>query len=76
MGYICGSSLGYRLSIWGDCSHGPLVPEELGNKARERSSTVDDMKHLQEPVALTEHREKKWESTAARLISAPRCGDG
>jgi hypothetical protein len=25
------------------------------------------MKQLQEPVALTEHREKKWESTAARL---------
>eukprot|EP00435_Cladocopium_sp_Y103_P040768 s901_g11.t1 len=38
--------------------------EDLGNKARERSGTVEDMKQLQEPVALTEHREKKWESTA------------
>lgn len=41
-----------------------LSTEDLGNKARERSGTVDDMKQLQEPVALTEHREKKWESTA------------
>ena len=50
-------------------SHGCRVQyaEDLGNKARERSGTVDDMKQLQEPLALTEHREKKWESTAARL---------
>ena len=38
--------------------------EEITNKPRDRSGTVEDMKQLQEPVALTEHREKKWESTA------------
>ncbi len=37
--------------------------EENTNQPRDRSGTVEDMKQLQEPVALTEHREKKWEST-------------
>ena len=34
------------------------------SQRRERSGTVEDMKQLQEPLALTEHREKKWESTS------------
>lgn len=30
---------------------------------RERAGTVEEMRQLLEPAALTEHREKKWEST-------------
>ncbi|CAK9096317.1 unnamed protein product [Durusdinium trenchii] len=56
-----GSPLGERLVSPRDSNS---EASNLTGNRRERSGTVDDMRQLQEPQALTEHREKKWESTS------------